>query len=486
MKQVLAALLLLWTLASPSSAQQDVSPPNLSAVERKNLAPVSKDILKVSLPRPIERKLSNGLTVLIVEDHRLPLISLQFNIGGAGPVYDPSDLPGLANVTAQMLREGTTSRKSLQIAEESELLGASVSAGSGYGSSAATVSASGLSDNFDKWFALATDVLLNPSFPADELGRLKQRIKVQLRQQRASANFLSNERFSRAVYGTHPAAIVTTTEAAIDALTPEKLAQWHREKYLPQNAVLGVAGDVHSTDLIAELEKALAPWKKTDAAEVLPPNPRPASERKVMLVNRPNSVQTSLVIGNIAIDRRDPDYIPLVVANHVFGGGITGRLSLNLREAKGYTYGIGSGLSALKWPGPWRTVTAVRSEVTEGAMTEFFQEIKRFRDELTPEKELDEAKRAIVASFALSLEDPDQVLGYYIVRSIYKFPADYWDSYAAKVMAVTPADIQRVVRKYLNPDAFQVVAVGDASKIKEPMEKFGTVEVYDTEGKKLN
>src|SRR5262249_44405471 len=149
-----------------------------SEVVRKNLAPVSKDILKVNLPKATEATLSNGLTVLILEDHKLPLVSLEFFMSGAGPLFEPADLPGLANITAQMMREGTKTRNSRQIAEEVETLGSAVSVTSGFGSSAATLSASGLSDNFDKWFALATDVLLNPSFPADELDRLKARLRI--------------------------------------------------------------------------------------------------------------------------------------------------------------------------------------------------------------------------------------------------------------------------------------------------------------------
>src|SRR5215831_16172086 len=209
---------------SSSVAAQDEHATDLSKVERKNRAPVSKEVLKVTLPRATEATLSNGLTVLIMENHRLPMISMQLNISGAGPLFEPANMPGLANVTAQMLREGTKTRTSVQIAEQSALLGAEISASSGFGSSATVMNISGLSDNFDQWFALARDVLLNPSFPADELNRLKQRMKAQLQQQRANPNFLSNERFNSAVYGSHPAAVVSATNESIDAMTPAILA----------------------------------------------------------------------------------------------------------------------------------------------------------------------------------------------------------------------------------------------------------------------
>src|SRR5262245_41531137 len=182
--KLLIAVFLITVGSAP--AQEQLNPPS-SQVELKNLAPVSKEILKVNLPKAYETTLSNGLTVIIMEDHKLPLVSIEFFMAGAGPLYEPKDLPGLANVTAQLMREGTTTRNSRKIAEETEVLGASLSVTSGFGSSAATLTASGLGDNFDKWFPLATDVLLNPSFPNDELERLKQRLRVSLRQQRTSS-----------------------------------------------------------------------------------------------------------------------------------------------------------------------------------------------------------------------------------------------------------------------------------------------------------
>jgi predicted Zn-dependent peptidase len=383
------------------------------------------------------------------------------------------------------LREGTTSKDSVQIAEQIDQLGASISAAAGFGSAVTVINASGLRDNFEQWFALTNDILLNPAFPASELNRIKQRMKTQLRQQRANPNFLSTETFSKAVYGSHPASVVAATAESIDAFTPEMLTKWHRDRYAPQNAILGITGDVKASEIIPKLEKWLGNWKKTDLKEELPPNPQPAAAKRVLLVNRPNSVQTTVALGNIAIDRRDADYIPLTVMNHILGGGPAARLFLNLREEKGYTYGVYSTFTALKYPGPWRAGGDVRTEVTGGAMTEFYREFQRIRDEKVAAGELDEAKRALVASFALSLESPPELLGYAIVQKIYGFPPDYWDSYPAKIMAVTADDIQRVARKYVNPDNLQVVAVGDVEKIKPVFEKYGPVEVFDGDGKKI-
>nr|MBA3441036.1 insulinase family protein [Pyrinomonadaceae bacterium] len=467
---------------TPAASPQDSKAAPASKVERKGKAPLSKEILRVNLRKPVEATLDNGLTVLIMEDNRLPTVSMQLTISGAGSLYEPTNLAGLAGITAQMLREGTKARRSRQIAEEIDRLGATLFASSGFGQVTTEFNASGLSDNLDQWVALATDVLLNPSFPAEELNKLKQRTKAELQQQRSSPGFLANERFRRALYGGHPAAVVSATAESIDAMTLEILAKWHKERYAPQNAILGIAGDVRAAEVLPKLRLMLAGWQKTDFKEVLPANAAAVTGKKIYLVNRPDSVQATVMMGNIAIDRRDPDYIPLTVMNRIIGGGPQSRLFINLREEKGYTYGAYSSFNALKYPGPWSASGDVRTEVAEGAMTEFFNEMRRIREERVPETELEDAKRSVVANFALSLENPAQLLGYAITRKLYGFPDDYWDTYPAKVLAVTPDDVQRVARKYVNSDAVQVVAVGDASRIKSVLEKYGPVEVYDAGG----
>jgi predicted Zn-dependent peptidase len=454
----------------------------LSKVERKNKAPVSKTVLQVKIPKPVETKLKNGLAVLIVEDHRFPAVQAELRLRGAGALFEPPGSPGLAGATAEMLREGTKTRTSEQIAEELDRLGATSWAASGFGSPDVVLGASGLSANFDAWFALLKDILLHPAFPAHELARKKQRLKVQLRQQRSSSGFLAEERFSRAVFGSHPAAVVSPTAEAVEALTPEALAAWHRERYSPRNSILAIAGDVRPAELIPKLEQFLGDWRTAEVKETLPPNPAPASARKIYLVDRPDSVQTTVILGDIAIDRRSEDYIPMVVLNHLLGGGSASRLFLNLREEKGYTYGVYSSFSALEYPGPWRAGGNMRTEVTEGALKEFFYEIRRVREEKVTDGPLEETKRSVVASFALSLERPARVLSFALTRKIYHLPDDYWDTYPAKIVAVSADDVQRVARKYLNPETLQLVAVGDGRKIKPMLAKYGAVEVYDSAG----
>src|SRR5579863_4431973 len=453
----------------------------LSKVERKNKAPVSDEILRVKLPKPTELTLPNGLTVLVLEDHRLPLVTARLNILGAGALNDPADVPGLANITAAMLKEGTKTRSSKQIAEQSDELGAMIGAQAPWASETATFTASGLSDNAAQWIALASDILLNPSFPESELNKLKERMKVQLQQQRSTAGFLMQERFNRAVYGNHPAAITSATLQALDKITPAMLAEWHRTRYVPENAILGVAGDITPAQ-VTQMFAALPAWKAGPAKASLPTATKPATGRRIFLVDRPGSVQTDVEIGNIAISRLDADYVPMVVMDRIVGGGSSARLFMNLREVHGYTYGAYSMLVARRYAGPWVAQGSMRTDATGGAMTEFMNEINSIRDKPVPEKELEETKRSIVAGFALTLERPSELLDYAIALKVYNLPPDYWDTYPAKIMGITAEQVQRVARKYIVPDDLQIVAVGDAAKLKPVLDKYGDVQVFDTNG----
>jgi predicted Zn-dependent peptidase len=345
------------------------------------------------------------------------------------------------------------------------------------------VSGSGLTENFDKILELFADVLLNPSFPADELAKLKQRSLAGLRQQRSNPGFLANEKFSQVMYGKHPGARVALTPDAINKITPESLARFHAAYYRPNNALLAIAGDVNPEEVIAKLEKALAAWQKGDVPQTSIPNVADTGAAKIYLIDRPGSVQTNLLLGTQTLTRTDPDYPAMQVMNKVIGGGASARLFLNLREDKGYTYGAYSNVSAPKYRGVFNANTEVRTEVTDGSMKELFYEINRIRDEIVPEQELDNAKRAIVGNFALRLEQPQAILSNLVDLKLYGLAANYWDTYPAQINAVTAADVQRVARKYLTVERMQVVAVGDGSKIADVLKKYGTVEIFDTDGK---
>lgn len=450
----------------------------------KNKAPVNKEVLHVKLPKPVEMDLSNGVHLIVLEDHRTPQVNFQMIIDGAGGYYDPDAIPGLAGFTASLMREGTTTRSSEQISEQLDRLAASVGVGAGISSPFATVSGNGLTNNLDTVLALMTDVLLNPSFPQVEIDRYKTRTRAGLMQNRTQPSFLAAERLNKAVFGDHPLARVSPTPAALDALTRDALVDFHKAHYVPDRAVLAVTGDITPEQAKQKAEAAFGSWKKSGAAiAAQSPPPAPAGP-SIALVTRPNSVQTSLRIGTQSIERTDPDYDALTVGNRILGGPF-GRLFEHLREQKGYTYGAGSGFSAGRVRGSWTASTDVRSEVTDPALTDLIDEIRQMRDVMVTEKELDSAKKAIVGSFALQLESPNAILNNYIDRYIYKLPSDYWDTYAARIEAVTPADIQRVAKKYWSSDKLQIVAVGDQAKVEPALKKLGEVQIFDADGKAI-
>jgi zinc protease len=483
---------LLFTLTAAAQSPQAPArgPQPVKKEAFKNVAPVSKEVLKVKLPRAKEVHLENGMTVLILEDHRLPQVSIALQIEGGGGGLDPTGSKGLSSLSATLMREGTATMNSKQIAEQVDLVAANIGAGAANTALFANFNMSGLSDNFDKWFPLGMDIFLHPSFPADEWAKLKQRTLLQLRQQRTNPGFLATERFQKLIFGEnklvngdHPYATSSATAAEVEAMTPEVMKKWHDERLAPQNTIMGVVGDITEADILPKLKTAFGAWKKTDYKPPVPANAPPNPDPHVVIVNRPGSVQTNLVLGNVGIDRRNPDYYAMVVMNQVLGGGGNARLFLNLREDKGYTYGAYSNFAAARLAGAWQASSQVRTDVTEGAMREFFNELKRIREEKVPATELEEHKRGVVASFALSLESPATLLSYAIQSKTYGFPDDYWENYPSKISAVTADDVQRVAQKYLTLDNIQIVAVGDVGKIKPVMEKYGKVAVYDTDGK---
>jgi len=449
----------------------------------KNKAPVSQEILKVSLPKSQEADLSNGVHLIVVEDHRAPQVFFQMIVEGAGGYYDPPAMPGLASFTAALMREGTTTRTSEQISEQLDRLAATVGVASGTSSMAATVTGSGLTNNLDTVLALMADVLMNPSFPQAEIDRYKARTKGGFINQRTQPGFLAQERLSKAIFGDHPASRVSPTPESLEALTRDALVEFHKAHYVPDRAVLAVAGDVSLAQAKAKAESAFGGWKKSGASIGAQTPPQAPSGPSISFVARPGSVQTSLRVGTLSIERTNPDYDALSVANRVLGGGPTGRLFEHLREQKGYTYGAYSNFNATRIPGSWSAATDVRSEVTDAALSDLLDEIRQMRDVPVSDQELASTKRAMITGFALSLESPNAILSNYIDQYLYKLPADYWDTYPARIQAITAADIRRVAQKYWAPDRLQIVAVGDAAKVEPALKKLGTVQVFDADGK---
>jgi predicted Zn-dependent peptidase len=381
------------------------------------------------------------------------------------------------------MRLGTKTRDSKKIAETLADLGTSINFN--VGDRYAYARFSTLSENLDAVLELLGDMLFNPTFPQDELDKWKNQQLAQLQQVRAQPEFLATERFAQALYPSDRRNYVLPSAEGVNQITREMVMEHYTRIFRPEGGRVTVLGDSNARQITPKLEKLVGDWKGPTTKPPELPKLGPSKGRKVILVNRANSVQTAFYVGNHAIDRLDPDYIPVQVLNRILGGGPASRLFRNIREEKGYTYGISSGFSASRYMNHFQTQTSVRTEVTGDALTELFKEYADIRDRLVPADELDGAKRALVASFALSTESPQTALSNATQVKEYGFPADYWDTYPEKIAAVTAADVQRVARKYIPIDDVFVVAVGDASKIRDVLGKFGPIEEWDTDGHRV-
>ena len=486
-KRHIFAIILLAFMSAQLPAQQPAAPSGEakqlpSKVTRLNKAPVNSEILKVKLPHPVESKLPNGLTLLVLEQHRLPTIYCTLWIK-SGALSEPKDFPGLASFTADLLREGTAKRSSTQIATELDELGATFNADAQFGVNHTTIQASGLSQSADKLMELVSDIVLNANFPSAEIEIYRRRERGALTQLRANPAFLARERFAQAVYRDFPASVQAPTPDSLQKASTETLKDFHDKYYAPNNAILAIAGDVTVAQANQLAKKYFGDWKNHAVPAPELASVAALSAAKVYLVDRPGSVQSNILVGNLSLRRSDPDYTALAVANRVLGGGAAARLFSNLREEKSYTYGAYSRVTAELFPGTLVANTEVRNAVTDGSLHEILYELKRLRDEKVPSVELEDAKRSIVSSFALSLENPNAIINDWITVKYYGLPADYWDHYSDQIAKVDAETVQRIAKKYVDLDHLQIVVVGDAKEVHDAVAKYGKVETFDADGK---
>ncbi len=440
------------------------------AAERKNRAPVSHAMPGIKLPEATPTRLSNGLTLLTMEDNRFPLAWVRFHVDGAGRVYSPA--PGVAQVTAEMLDQGSRRRSARQISEEAGRLGAKLRSGVFLDRETAVIDASGLSGHFGDWLAICSECLAHPSYSPDEFNSLKQRWQVGLHLNMAEPEGIANQAVLELIYGSHPAGRGDPTFAEVAALTPEIATDWHRQRYAPANTVLSVIGRVSAADVASRSEKLLGDWKTPEPKFPLPPEPQPAAKRHIALINRAGAPQTRLALGNLLIQRSDPDYFATVVLDRVL---LDSRVKPML-ESSGQALTVSSTSNTAHYTGYWRITAAVRTELTGRALGTILGELRRLCDEPVPAQELEEAKSAVMGRFALTLENPTAIINYSYQRHRYGFSTDYWERYPARISAVTAAEVQAAAQKYYQPSSAHIVAVGNESKIRADLEKLGPID----------
>lgn len=441
-------------LATPARAQQGPD---------RTSAPKPGPVPSLKLPEIQKRTLSNGLPVWIVELHKVPVADVTLAVR-AGSGADPAGKFGLANLTAEMLDEGAGGRDALQIADAVDYLGASLSTSNS--SDASFVELHVPVARLGDALPIMADVALRPTFPEGELKRVREELLTSLLQAADNPASLVQFAFPRLVFGQQHRYGTPSigTAASLKGFTIADLRQFHASRYLPSNATLIVTGDVTPAAVVAQLETAFGGWKGGTIAPAQVPAAPQLTARKVYLVDKPGAPQSQIRIGWVGVPRSTPDYFALRVLNTVLGGSFTSRLNQNLREQHGYAYGASSSFDMRGSAGPFYAAAGVQTDKTAEALSEFFKELDAIRKPI-PADELDRAKNYVAMLLPRNFETTQSLAGSLAQLFVFNLPADYYETFTDRVRAVSAADVQRVAAKYIQPDKFAVVVVGDLKTI---------------------
>lgn len=417
------------------------------------------------LPPITTRQLPNGLKVVVVERHELPIADVILELRTGGEADAPGKI-GTAALTSAVLTEGTTSRNALQIADQAAFLGVRLNANSGWDQS--TVSLHTPTAQLDSAMALLADVALHPAFPPADLERVRKVRLTALQQLRDRGPAIADRAFAFALYGDqHPyGRPLAGTEASVASITRDDLQRFYSAYYRPNNATLLVVGDVRPDDVERRAQALFGNWQRADVPGVTVSVPSVAKGPTLILIDKPGAAQSSFRLGGIGAPRSTSDYFALQVLNTILGGSFTSRLNLNLRETHGYTYGASSGFSLRRGAGPFTAAAEIVTAKTDSALIEFTKELRAIRDTV-PTAELAKAKRYLQLGLPENFETTGSIAGQMLPLITYGIPLEFYDTAVQNIEAVTQADVQRVARQYVNPDNITVVVVGDR-KVIEP------------------
>lgn len=431
----------------------------------------------VTLPAVQRHRLSNGLTVLIVEKRGLPVVDARLVVR-AGAAAEPPDHAGLASLTAATLEEGTASRSALELADELDFLGASLDAVATW--DATSVAMHVLAPRLEPALAILADVAIRPSFPEEGFRRKRAERLTSLLQERDEPRALAARVFAARVYGPdHPyGRQVIGSRESVERIGRDALADFHARYFRPGNAFLVIVGDVDTGALLPVLERAFQGWDPGQAAAAPPPEPPESAPTAIHLVNRAGAPQSEIRVGHVGIPRASPDYVPAIVLNTVLGGAFTSRLNLRLRQEMGLTYGAGSRFHFRLGPGPFLAATAVATDATDTAVSVIRDEIARLRDEPVPEPELDRARRYVALGLPRRLETTAQITALVAETELYRLGDDYYADFVDRVLAVSAEQVQHTARALLYPDHLTIVVVGDVALVEAPLRRLGVGPVH--------
>jgi len=430
----------------------------------------------------VERTLPNGLRVIVTRQTAIPKVSITLTVL-SGYSSDPADLTGLASLTADLIQEGTKTRSSREIRRDVFGMGGSLTAAASQDFT--SISVRGLSEFSSRLLDLVADVAMNPILPEDELAILKQQHLQGVAQQKASPQFVANQTFRKALFGDHPYARTSETEGSLQAMTRAKLAAFHADHYRPNNAFLLIVGAIDPETMMAAASKAFGGWSRGEVASPAYPAPPALSGRHVYFVQRPNSIQSSIAVGNIAVKRSDPRWFEMSLANTIYGGAFNSRIVRNIREEKGYTYSPQSIMTGFGNAGFYRFAADVRNEVTGATLTEVFKEIDKMRAEGSDGAELQGAKQYLRGIFPIQTATQTGLSA--TLNNVYVFglPKDYTETFRAKIDAVTPAQVKSGAATLLGSDNSVIAIVGDYAKVKDQLAGYTNITFLDLNGKTI-
>jgi len=475
-------------LAAPAAAQKAKSPAKQQAT-----APVAFDRRVVPRPGKVpdlivpfwnKESLSDGAQLVVSEKHGLPLVAFQINFIGGANQYEPDQKTGLANLVAGMLSEGTTHRNGDQISNDLQLLGTEVFAS--IGGESGRIWFLSTRDKFAPTLAVLADLLENPTFPQEALDRLKARTLVSLKVNRDRTSGIANVVFPKTVYSTaHPYGR-TVNDASVNSITRDDLLAFYKSYFRPGHAVITVVGDISQADAKRAVENALGGWKAGGSVPDFeyPATPAPKTTT-IYLVDKPGAAQSTFAIGEVGPPRATPDYYALRVMNEMLGVLFQSRLNHDIREVKGYSYGVNSSFAFGRGPGAFRAGGDVVTAKTDSALIEFMKELRDIRGPRPPtDDELAQAKASLVQSLPSTFASVTGINNN--ISSIYTqgLPDDYYQVFMRSVNEVTRDDVVRVAQKYIDPQHLAIVIVGDRSKIEPPLAatKIAPIVVLDANG----
>jgi zinc protease len=457
--------------AAPLSAQR----PDRSAPPKLAEPPT------LSLPPIHEQRLSNGLRVLLMEKHEVPVVEIDVLVR-AGSANDPADRIGLASLVADIMDEGAGSRNALELADAVDFLGADLRTSAGMHTMGASLYTA--VSRLDDALPLLADVVLRPTFPRDELERKRASRLTSLLQAYDEPRIVASVLVNRTLYGTkHPYGFPAVgNETSIRAVSVDDLERFHDTYFTASNATIIVVGDVTPAALLPKLEATFGNWAAGNAPRLAVPAASQVTRREVLLVDKPGAPQSEIRIGRIGTARQTEDYYAIVVMNTILGGSFTSRLNQNLREDKGYTYGAGSSFAFRVAPGPFLASSAVQTEVTDKALAEFFKEFDGIRRPI-PAEEITRAENYEALGYPGGFQSVDDIAGNIAELVQYGLPLDYFNHYVARILGVTPSQVEAAARQYVDPNRMVVVVVGDRAKIEAGIRalRLGPVRVLTVE-----